>query len=416
MGGAALLLSVMLSACGGGGSSSTATSSTNPSTFYSHSVAFRNNSAVAWGYNGYGQLGEKDKSTTNSNVPVPVIGVAGLAGIAAGGTHTLAFKNMSGVWAWGNNGFGQLGDGTTTARTTPVQVKTNGTGNPLLTGVTAVAAGGNHSLALDNGAVWAWGNNANGQLGIPSVSTSNVAVQVPSPLTGSPFSDITAVAAGGNFSLALDTSGIVWAWGSNAQGQLGRSPTATLSSNTPLPVDGITGKVIAIAAGGSHGLALTDDGTVWAWGYNGFGQLGTSATTTPFRSTPLPLAGFTGLTTSSAGMFPIAAGLDHSLALKNDGTLWAWGYNGFGQLGDSSAINVNNPVSTPVEVPVQVNVNTVPLANVVSVAAIGHHTLAATGVNKVWAWGDNTFGQLGNAKDGKANISSVPVTVTGFVP
>jgi alpha-tubulin suppressor-like RCC1 family protein len=408
---AALLVTVLLSACGGG-TSSTAVSSVSPASFYGHSVAFRNDTTMAWGNNGFGQLG--NNSVNNSSVPVPVTGISGITGISAGGTHTLAFKNMSSVWAWGNNGFGQLGDGTSTARMTPVQVKTSESGNPLLTGVTAIAAGGSHSLALkSDGTVWAWGFNGFGQLGDNSgVNRSNpVQVKDTGP-NGSTLPKVIAVAAGGSHSLALDINGNVWAWGYNGFGQLGDGTT----SNRPFPasVSGLSG-VIAIAAGGSHSLALTSDGKVWAWGYNGFGQLGVDPVQTPSSSTPLQVNGFTSFSVSvPSGVIPLTAGLDHSLAIDVNNNVWGWGYNGFGQLGDGATINTNNPDPAPVPTPRQVVVSGVPLAEVVAVTAIGHHTLATTGEGKVWAWGDNRFGQLGDGKEGLANSRSVPQLVSGF--
>lgn len=410
--GAVALLSMVLSGCGGS-SSPTAVSSINPGIFYSHSVAFRNHTTMAWGYNGFGQLG--NNSIDNQNVPVPVAGVSGLTGVVAGGTHTLAFKNMSGVWAWGNNGYGQLADGTNIARTTPVQVKTSAAGNPLLTGVTAVAAGGNHSLALkSDGTVWAWGYNGFGQLGDNTGVNRSTAVQVVSdPIVGSPLPKIKAIAAGGAHSLALDVNNQVWAWGYNGYGQLGDGTTINRAGAVPVHV--LT-DIVAIAAGGSHSLAVKTDGTVWAWGYNEFGQVGTpppptTDTTTPhYFSIPQVVATFP----AGVVLTQVSAGLDHSLALDSNHNVWGWGYNGYGQLGSTTpTLNKNVPDATPVSTPAQAQTSGIS-GVITQIIAIGHHTLAITDTNKVWAWGDNLYGQLGNQLNGTANTTNTPVLVTGF--
>lgn len=179
--------------------------------------------------------------------------------VAAGDYHSLALKSDGTVWAWGYNVCGQLGDGTTTSKTTPVQVFG-------LTGITAIAGGGYHSLALkSDGTVWAWGDNGYGQLGDGTITQRIAPVQVYG-LTG-----ITTIAAGNCHSLALKSNGTVWAWGWNGYGQLGDGTTT--DKITPVQVSCLTG-ITTIAAGGISSLALKSDGTVWAWGDNYFGQLG----------------------------------------------------------------------------------------------------------------------------------------------
>ena len=194
-------------------------------------------------------------------------------------------------WAWGFNLVGQLGDGTTTSRSTPGLLD-------CLTGVVAFTAGNAHSLALlENGTVWAWGDNAYGQLGIGTTTNSPIPVQVSIPTR------VTAIAAGYNHNLALDTEGTVWAWGLNAYGEVGDGTTSNRS--TPVRVNGLTG-VSAIAAGGVHSLALKPDGTVWAWGVNRMGQVGDGTETD--RLTPVQVSNLT-------SAVAIAAGIWHSLAL-----------------------------------------------------------------------------------------------------
>ena len=298
--------------------------------------------------------------------------------ISAGGNHSLALKSNGTVWAWGYNGYGQLGDGTTTRKLEPVQI----TG---LTGVIAIAAGGNHSLALrGNGTVWAWGLNTNGQLGNGTTTSSSTPVQV------SNLSGIAAIAAGGNHSLALTTGGGIKAWGYNASGQLGDGTTTR--SSIPLNVSGLTSGVTAIAAGDAHSLARTSSGGVKAWGLNGNGQLGNDSTTN--SSTPVNVIGLT------SGITAIAAGGFHSLALTSSGAIKAWGLNNDGQLGNSSFTNYSYPV----------NVTSL-TSDVIAIAAGGYHSLALTTGGAVWSWGLNSSGQLG---DGTVTRSSFPVGVNGL--
>jgi alpha-tubulin suppressor-like RCC1 family protein len=229
----------------------------------------------------------------------------------AGSAHSLAAKSDGTAWAWGRNVVGQLGDGTRTQRTTPVQVLD-------LTGVQAVAAGDAHSLALkSDGSVWAWGWNYLGQLGDGSGTTQDRPVRVAS------LSGVSAIAAGASHSLALLGDGTVWAWGANRFGQLGLSTSSTCAQNnvpcgpTPSHVSTLSG-VAAIAAGESHSLALVTDGSVWAWGRNADGQFGdgTSGSLDPVL-TPLRVRGLGGATA-------IAAGAMHSLALQDPAHPGVW--------------------------------------------------------------------------------------------
>ena len=297
--------------------------------------------------------------------------------VAAGGNHSLELKSDGTVWAWGDNTTGQFGDGTTTGSKVPVLV-------PGLSGVRAVVAAVAHSLALkDNGTVWAWGYNSYGQLGDGTTTDRYTPVKV-SGLTG-----VRAIAAGNGHSLALKDDGTVWAWGFNLNGQLGDGTTR--GRRFPVKVPGLSG-VIAIAAGGSHSLALKNDGTVWAWGHNIHGQLGDGTTTS--RYTPIQVKDPKDPSTFITGITAIDAGSFHSLALKNDGAVWTWGYNIFGQLGDGTTAHSN--------IPVQVS----GLTNVTAIAAEFQHSLALQNNGDVWAWGNNLYGQLG---DGTTAPSSIPV-------
>ncbi len=195
------------------------------------------------------------------------------------------------VWTWGRNLYGQLGDGTTTNRNTPVQVSG-------LIGVTAIAGGDSHTIALkSDGTVWTWGDNGYGQLGNASTTNSTAPVQV-SQLSG--LTSVTAIAGGDTQTIALKTDGTVWTWGDNGQGQLGNA--STTSSTIPVQVSQLSGltSVIAIASQPSgHTIALKIDGTVWTWGNNVYGQLGDGTTTN--RNTPVQVGGLTGVTAIAGG-------------------------------------------------------------------------------------------------------------------
>jgi alpha-tubulin suppressor-like RCC1 family protein len=284
----------------------------------------------AWGNNYFGQLGDGTYGN-NRTTPAEVSDLHGaeVEAIAGGQGHTLALKSDGTVLAWGYNRDGELGDGTNDDSPTPVRVKDfhDPTGN--LSGVEAIAAGSSHSLALKkDGTVWAWGDNFFGELGDGKTKTDS-----PKPVRASDLKGVRAIEGGGWFSLALKNDGSVWAWGYNQDGELGHG-TATNAketkcentaeagsaqvrsscTNSPTPVRvSKLGGVQAIAAGSAHSLALKEDGTVWAWGANDQGQLGNGSKT---------LGGNTlGINSPAkvkdlAGVKVIAAGLDFSLAGK----------------------------------------------------------------------------------------------------
>ena len=265
----------------------------------SHSVAIKTDGSLwTWGANASGQLGDGTNSARNSPMQVG----QGYIAVAAGNTHTLGIKVDGSLWAWGNNGSGQLGDGTTNQHNVPVQIGT---------GFYAVAAGTSHSVALKtDGSLWSWGANLYGQLG-----DGNGNDRYAPTLIGS---DFTAVAAGASHTIALKTDGSLWAWGKNDAGQLG---VETFQDRYAPALIGIG--FSAVAAGNSHTVALKTDGSVWAWGSN------VSDGTTSNRFSPVKVSVL-------SGVVAVAAGGNHSLALKSDGTVMSWGANNAGQLGDGT--------------------------------------------------------------------------------
>jgi alpha-tubulin suppressor-like RCC1 family protein len=324
----------------------------------------------AWGGNWYGQLGN---GTTNY-IPYPVLvtGLDGVTAVAAGKSHTIALSGDGTVWTCGGNWYGQLGDGTKMNRSLPLQVKLPD-GTPLRE-ITAVAVGDGHTVALKrDGSVLVWGEKlAEGRDG---------GIQaVPTGLPG--LSNVTAIAAGDYHAVALRSDNTVWAWGANDRGQLGDGTKTT----RPAPVqvklaDGnpLSG-IVALAAGGRGSVALRNDRTVWTWG--NFGQnmhsigrlVGGTETLTPVQVQLTDGAPLNGITV-------IAAGDGHAVALRSDTTVWAWGANNRCQLGDGT--------QTYRPAPVQVKAaDGNPLSGITAIAAAGRvMTLAIRDDRTVWMWG-----------------------------
>jgi alpha-tubulin suppressor-like RCC1 family protein len=272
----------------------------------------------------------------------------------------LALKNDGTVWAFGRNDDGQLGttsNGTCTpagtsypCSKTPVQVKGAG-GSGFLTNVVAIAAGHDRSLALkSDGSVWGWGYNGFAETGAGSNTPAAVLtpVQVVGPNGTGFLSGVSAIAARGYFSMALKSDGTVWAWGANGNGELGQNFIGSGASAPPVLVVGPGGSSImtsitAIASDHDAGLALKSDGSVWTWGENDNGQAGTN--TLGDNPAPAQVLGPGGSGTLS-GVTAIAGGVDFSLALKSDGTVRAWGDDGLGELGSTAPTTCNtNPCS-----------------------------------------------------------------------
>jgi alpha-tubulin suppressor-like RCC1 family protein len=318
--------------------------------------------------------------------------------------QTCPFTTIVGnaAWAWGLNSDGQLGDGqfgdgtTITAPVlTPVRVQ--------LSGVVAVSAGTFFSLALKNDCtVWGWGDNSNGQLGNNQFLAPQILPVQTLNLTG-----IIAIAAGSSHSLALKNDGTVWAWGANDSGQLGDG--TTMERHIPVQVQNLSG-IVAIASGiADFSLALKNDGTVWAWGPNFAGNLGVGdLECIPNCSTPVRVHGLTEVQY-------IAKGFVHSLAVKGDGTVWAWGGNANGELGDGTTIERHTPVQVVVPWVVynlggRIIAGPGDLTNVKAVAAGEQFSLALKNDGTVVSWGLNSSGQLGDGNVSNRNNPWGPVS------
>ena len=303
-------------------------------------------------------------------LPMPEFG--GFVYVSAGGQHSLAITENGQLWAWGLNSNGQLGDGTVTTRHTPTRI-----GNA--THWASVSAGDSHSLAVTaTGQVWAWGSNANGRTGLGISSGSTL-----TPTQIGIATNWASISAGGSHSLATTTNGELWAWGNNGSGRLGDGTTT--ARHAPARIGNST-TWISVSAGNNFSLALTVTEHLWAWGHNMNGQLGDG--TTIARHTPTQIG--------NATWTSIATGNGHSIAVDTAGQLWAWGLNSNGQLGDGT--------TTSRSAPVQVGVSD----NWANVSAGGLRSMAITTTGQLWAWGNNAAGQLG---DGTTTHRYVPARI-----
>jgi len=299
--------------------------------------------------------------------------------ISSGSDHTLALKTDGTLWAWGDNGTGELGDGTTVDKNLPVQI---GTANDWQ----KISAGNNFSLAIKtNGTLWAWGTNLFGQLG----DGTNISKQSPVQIgTATDWQNISA-ASGllGGSSIGLKTNGTLWTWGDNAQGQLGDN--TLVNKNQPVQI-GVDTDWLAIEAGSAHSIAIKTTGTLWAWGWNGTHQLGDGTNTNKKIPTQIGTA---------TNWKSIDGGHTHSLGIKTDGTLWAWGFGSDGELGlgnSSSAVT-----------PTQIGTDN----DWAKAVAGSDHSLALKTNGGLWSWGNNETGELGHGTASTTNIT-IPTLIS----
>ena len=292
---------------------------------YSHSLAVRKNgTAWAWGRPYSGQLG--DNTTAGKSSPVSVVGgFTDWCQVSAGTSFSLAVRQNGTAWAWGAGTYGRLGDNTAVAKSSPVSVVGG------FTDWCQISAGCYHSLAVrQNGTAWAWGCNGSGRLGDNTIVNKSSPVSV----VGG-FTDWRQVSAGRGHSIGLRTNGTAWAWGGGGSGPLGDNTIANKSS--PVSVVGGFCDWCQVSAGFYNSLAVRTNGSAWAWGYNGYGQLGDN--TIVAKSSPVSVVGgFTNWCQISAGKYL-------SLAVRQNGTAWAWGCNNCGQLGDNTTVSKRSPVS-----------------------------------------------------------------------
>jgi alpha-tubulin suppressor-like RCC1 family protein len=366
-------------------------------------VAIKQDGTIwAWGDNADGELGYDTTSdldtmySGSSRIPQQAGTDSGWTTVQCGSYVTVALKSNGSLWAWGSNTSGELGRGTHDGarHVLPAQV---GTATDWLAGFSA----GWHSIVApaSDDCLWAWGGNTTGQLGDQTYAERDAPVRVP-PLLGHDPSlcswgpRLPRVAGGGLFSVALKSDSTLWAWGDNSVGELGSGVSDASAHSIPAPsAPQTTWK--ALAGGFQHSAGLKGDGSLWTWGANGSGQLGLGDTVP--RAAPMKVTGCSG---GDNNWVAVACGQDDTLALKSDGSLWAWGSNASGQLGQGAADSAIH--SSPVRVGAE-NAWT-------SIACGWNHAVAVCSDGTLWAWGDNQWGQLG---DGTATERDAPVQITG---
>jgi len=329
-----------------------------------------------FGQDSFGQLGNGPAPATFT----PGVVLSGASDVAGGREHALALVSGA-VWAWGSDAKGQVGNGPT-LQDAPSPVKV------IASGVAAVTAGHYHSMALmDDGTIRAWGWNSRGQMGANGGTKNIVPVPVTVPLSGV----ATQVAAGRAHSMAL-IDGHVWTWGDNTYGQLGLGSADTARHPTPHKVAGLP-TIRFIAGGRDTSFAIAGNGDLYAWGNSGYGQAGTGSKGTVL--TPKVVL---------ADVDMVESGADHTVALRSDGTVWTWGRNRFGQLGYAGGIRTR-----PTKVP--------GLAGISKVFAGRDHCIVTADDGTVYTWGRNDGGQLGldpsqvSQSDTPRAISSLSGTV-----
>ncbi len=356
-----------------------------------------NGNLYTWGLGTSGQLG--DGGVVSSSVPVQVTVPGGIKEIQGGSNHFLALNNSGLVYGWGAKTNYVLGDGVNTGNNpSPVQIAG-------LTGISKIAAGVSHSLAVDgSGVLYAWGLGTSGQMGEGVATTrttpTNISATTNFATSSLAGKTISSIEAGGTSSYAIDSNGVIHSWGANAAGQLGIAPIGTTTAgrkarevvSNATPLQGR--KISQIVAGTTNVISLDEDGSVYSWGGNASGQLGNRTTVNSVVA---------GHVQNGAIISKLASGYYHTIALMSDGNLYGWGRNSNGgSVGNGSSTNVNFPVA--------VNTTSTPMAGktITDIASNGYHNLALDSDGVLYAWGAGGSGQMG---DGSKTSRNKPVAV-----
>lgn len=329
-----------------------------------------------------------DNTTTSRSSPVQEITYSDWRMISNGYSHCVGIKKDGSLWSWGSNGYGQMGDNTNVSRSSPVQTVAGGNN------WTSAVAGMAHTLAIkSDGTLWAWGANYGGECGVNSRSSFRKGISSPVQ-TIALGNNWKQVAAGMRLSGAVKNDGTLWMWGDGrGSGSVGANAAAIVTSPVQTVALGTNWKKVWTSTGSSTGTgfnsvtALKYDGTLWTWGNNSGGQLGDNTTTN--RSSPVQEV------TQSTNWIDIGGCADTSAGIKSDYSLWLWGSNSRGNLGDNSATNRSSPVQT-----ISAG-NTWRLVTVSSAV-----TLAIKVDGSLWSWGWNVRGQIGNGIAAATSYSS----------
>ena len=329
-----------------------------------HSMALKTDGTMwSWGANNYGRLGLNDVIYRSSPVQIGAGTTWSKITNSHSGTHSRAIKTDGTMWSWGINNYGMLGDNTVIDRSSPIQIG-------ALTTWSSIANGQNYAVALKtDGTMWAWGRNDNG----PSLG-DNTIINRSSPVQIGALTTWSSIAGGGLWCMALKTDGTIWSWGRNVEGQLGQTNVIFRSSPVQIGAE-IYGW--SLASGGTyHFTAIKTNGTMWTWGKNDSGSLGDNSTIP--RSSPVQIG-------SLATWSKISAGITHTMAIKTDGTMWTWGNAAEGRLGqNSSTISKSSPVQIG------------SLTTWSEVDGGEGHSMAVKTDGTMWLWGKNNYGQIGD--------------------
>jgi alpha-tubulin suppressor-like RCC1 family protein len=347
----------------------TLTNWSNVSTGTSHTIAIKNDGSLwTWGSNGSGQLG--GGNIINRSSPIQIGTLTNWSKISAGLDWSISIKTDGTLWSFGTNIGGQLGDGTVVSRSSPVQIGT-------LTNWSKVSTGLSHSMSIKtDGTLWGWGQQAASLAPIGD----NTITPRSSPVQIGTLTDWSEISAGAQSSAAIKTNGTLWTWGRNLEGQLGNGTSGSVNAtSSPIQIGTLTNwsKIFSNSSGLFY-LALKTDGTLWSWGSNPAGQLGDG--TVVSKSSPVQIGTLTNWST-------VSPGASYSIAVKSDNTFRVWGTNVVGELGRGF---VAGPVSR--SSPVQIGED-----QWTSVYAGNTFTTAIRGDNTLWAWGVNTAGYLGDS-------------------
>lgn len=334
----------------------------------------------SWGYNTKGSLGLND--TANRSSPTQVGALSNWKQVSISNFFAAAIKTDGTLWTWGANSAGQLGQNNTINLSSPVQIG-------ALSDWKEVCVSGGFAIAVKKGGtLWAWGAGTNGALGTNSIANRSSPVQIGALTTWS------KVSCGGTSSFAIKNDGTLWSWGSNNNGQLGQNLYYATNRSSPVQVGALT-TWSSVSAGNSHAIAVKTDGTLWAWGANEYGRLGINLSGyAENRSSPVQV----GALTTWVG---VSALFQSSSAISTNGTLWTWGKNDAGQLGQNSTVDRSSPVQVGA------------LTNWAKISGSVNFMASIKTDGTLWAWGANSDGQLGqNNTIGRSSPVQVGVLTT----